>query len=348
MNSSSSTSHKTDVWYRMLVRKSIIVFRRRCQGTSGESAIEVSNLTKCFGELVAVDHIAFDVKRGELFGFLGPNAAGKTTTIRMLTGVIKPDEGIARILGYDILSEGLKSRQLMGIVPEMANAYADLSAWNNIMLTGELYGIPKKDARIRAEELLRKVGLHQRKDHLVKGFSRGMKQKLLLCMALINEPLILFLDEPTSGLDVESQRLIRNMIRELNEKGTTVFLTTHNMEEANQLCDNVAIINHGKIATIDSPERLKSRSSGLQSIEASFSKVVDANELIGVQGVNEVRKLGDKWRLYMEDPNTVIDGLVEFAKARRAKIISLNTLAPTLEDVFLKLVREKEEGGSYD
>jgi len=296
---------------------------------------------------VAVDHVSFQVEQGKLFGFLGPNAAGKTTTIRMLTGVIRPDEGTARIFGHDILREGLKSRQLMGIVPEMANAYVDLSAWNNIMLTGELYGIPKSDRQTRAEKLLKTVGLYRRKDQLVKDFSRGMRQKLLLCMAMINEPKILFLDEPTSGLDVESQRLIRNMTRELAENGTTVFLTTHNMEEANQLCDSIAIINHGKIATIDSPERLKSRSSGLQSIEVSFSTAVDIKDLLTIQGVTDVRKLGDKWRLYMENPSEGIDALVNFARAGNAMIISLNTLAPTLEDVFLKLTQEKEKGDPY-
>jgi len=309
--------------------------------------VEVSSLTKRFRELVAVDHVSFQVEQGKLFGFLGPNAAGKTTTIRMLTGVIRPDEGTARIFGHDILREGLKSRQLMGIVPEMANAYVDLSAWNNIMLTGELYGIPKSDRQTRAEKLLKTVGLYRRKDQLVKDFSRGMRQKLLLCMAMINEPKILFLDEPTSGLDVESQRLIRNMTRELAENGTTVFLTTHNMEEANQLCDSIAIINHGKIATIDSPERLKSRSSGLQSIEVSFSTAVDIKDLLTIQGVTDVRKLGDKWRLYMENPSEGIDALVSFARAGNAKILSLNTLAPTLEDVFLKLTQEKEKGDPY-
>ena len=316
----------------------------RCQGIINRYAIEVSNLTKEFGKLVAVDHISFQVREGELFGFLGPNAAGKTTTIRMLTGVIKPNEGTALILGYDIGKEGLRTKQLMGIVPEMANAYVDLSAWNNLMLTGELYGVPKKHRQMKAGKLLKEFGLYERKDHLVKGFSRGMKQKLLLCMALINEPRILFLDEPTSGLDVESQRLIRDMIRELNERGTTVFLTTHNMEEANQLCDNIAIINHGKIATIDSPERLKSRSTGLQSIEVSFSKAVGIAELMKVPGVNEAKKRGDKARLYVDDPSTVIDELVEFTRSRKIRIISLNTLAPTLADVFLKLVREDEKG----
>jgi len=289
---------------------------------------------------VAVDRISFQVKKGELFGFLGPNAAGKTTTIRMLTGVIKPDGGTASVFGYDALREGLKTKQLMGIVPEMANAYVDLSAWNNLMLIGELYGVPKKQRREVASRLLKDFGLYERRNHLVKGFSRGMKQKLLLSMALINEPQILFLDEPTSGLDVESQRLIRDIIREFNKNGTTVFLTTHNMEEANQLCDKIAIINHGKIAAIDSPKRLRLRSSGLQSIEVSFDKAVNVEDFSKVQGVNEAKKMGDKTRLYVDEPSVVIDQLVNFARSKRLKIISLSTLAPTLEDVFLELVKE--------
>jgi ABC-2 type transport system ATP-binding protein len=315
---------------------------------STRNAVEVSNLTKRFADLVAVDHISFQVRQGELFGFLGPNAAGKTTTIRMITGVIKPDEGAATIFGYDIVKEGLMTKQLMGIVPEMANAYVDLSAWNNLMFIGELYGVPKTKREMIAERLLKELGLHERKDHVVKGFSRGMKQKLLLCMAVINEPRILFLDEPTSGLDVESQWLIRDMIRELNEKGTTVFLTTHNMEEANQLCDKIAIINHGRIATIDSPEQLRSRSSGLQSVEVSFSKAVNVNELTKIQGVNEAKKRGDRVRIYVDDPSVVIDKLVEFAHSRKNRIASLSTLAPTLEDVFLKFVREGKEEDFYD
>ena len=302
--------------------------------------MQVSNLTKHFDELVAVDHISFQLKKGELFGFLRPNAAGKTTTIRMLTGVIKADEGVASILNYDILREGLKARQLMGIVPETANAYVDLSAWNNLMLVGELYGVSKKQRQGRAGELLKEFGLYERRNHLVKGFSRGMKQKLLLCMALLNEPQILFLDEPTSGLDVESQRLIKDMIRGFNKNGTTVFLTTHNMEEANQLCDRIAIINHGRIAAIDSPERLRLRSSGLQSVIVSFDKPVNTEDLSMVHGVKEAKKTGDKVRLYVDEPSVVLDKLVDFARSKRLKIVSLNTLAPTLEDVFLKLVRE--------
>jgi ABC-2 type transport system ATP-binding protein len=303
-------------------------------------ALEVINLTKYYGEVLAVDHISYQIKKGELFGFLGPNAAGKTTTIRMLTGVIKPDGGEASVFGYSIVEEGIEARQLMGIVPEMANAYVDLSARDNLVLVGELYGISKNERGERADELLKKFGIYERRKHLVKGFSKGMKQKLLLCMALINDPQILFLDEPTSGLDVESQRLIRSMIRDYNKDGVTVFLTTHNMEEANQLCDRIAIINHGRIAAIDSPEKLRLRSSGLQSIEVSFNKAVGVKDLLKVKGIREVKKIGDKVKLYVDDSSLALENVIDFAHLKGLKIISLNTLAPSLEDVFLKLVRK--------
>jgi len=305
-----------------------------------ENAIEATNLTKHYGNVIAVDNISFDVKSGEIFGFLGPNGAGKTTTIRMLTGVIKPDSGSARIMGYHIQREALKAKQIMGIVPETSNAYTDLSAWNNLMLIGELYGVSKKMRRERAEELLKEFGLYQRKNQLVKGYSKGMRQKLILCMALMNEPQILFLDEPTSGLDVESARLIRDIIRDLNRAGVTVFLSTHNMEEANQMCEKVAIINHGKIAAIDSPERLRIRSSGLRSVEVSFDRPIDVGYL-QFPGVREVRKTGDKVRLYADEPGDVIVRLMDYVRLNNLEIISLNTLAPTLEDVFIKLTKER-------
>jgi len=307
---------------------------------NADNAVVVSNLTKRFDKLVAVDHISFQVEKGELFGFLGPNGAGKTTTIRMLIGVIKPDGGTASIFGHDIQKEKLKGKQMMGIVPEMANAYVDLTAWNNLMLIGELYGVPKKQRQEKGKKLLKEFGLYERRNKLVKGFSRGMKQRLLLCMALINEPQILFLDEPTSGLDVESSRLVKEMIRDFNKSGTTVFLTTHNMDEANMLCDRVAIINYGKIAAIDSPEKLRMKSSGLQSIEVSFDKTISIKELSKIRGVREVKKMGDKIRLYVKETSDVLDCLIDFARSKELKIVTLNTLAPTLEDVFLKLVKE--------
>jgi ABC-2 type transport system ATP-binding protein len=304
------------------------------------SAIEVSKLTKYYGELIAVDQVSFEVKRGEIFGFLGPNGAGKTTTVRMLTGIIKPDGGTARVMGYDIQKEPLRAKQIMGIVPEMSNAYVELSAWDNLMLIGELYGIPGKKREEKGEKLLKDFGLYERRKQLVRGFSKGMKQRLLLCMALINEPRVLFLDEPTSGLDVESARMIKSMIRDLNKDGVTVFLTTHNMEEANQLCDRVAIINRGKIVAIDSPEKLRVRSSGLQSIVVSFDKPVNDKEISRISTVSEVVKMGDKIKLYTSNPGVVVPALVDLARSRGLKIVSLNTLTPSLEDVFVKLSRE--------
>jgi len=226
------------------------------------NAIEVNNLTKHFDDFTAVDHLDFEVKNGEIFGFLGPNGAGKTTTVRMLTGIIKPDLGQVSIMGLDIRQDPIKAKQIMGVVPELSNAYTELTAWNNLQFMAELYGVPKKDGRQRAEELLGKFDLYERKDHKVRTFSKGMKQKLIIAMSLMNDPEILFLDEPTSGLDVMSARLIKDMLLELNKEGKTIFLTTHYMEEANQLCSRVAIINHGKIAAIDAPEKLKMRIGG--------------------------------------------------------------------------------------
>nr|QNO49799.1 glucose import ATP-binding protein GlcV [Methanosarcinales archaeon ANME-2c ERB4] len=222
-----------------------------------ENMIEVKELTKYYNGLAAVDHINVEVEEGEVFGFLGPNGAGKTTTVRILTGIIKPSSGKANIMGFDIQRDPIKAKQMMGIVPELSNAYTELSAWNNLQFMAELYGVPKKDAKQRAEELLMKFDLYGRKDHKVSTFSKGMKQKLIIAMSLMNDPEILFLDEPTSGLDVQSARLIRDTVLDLHKVGKTIFLTTHYMEEANQLCDKIAIINHGKIAAIDAPEKLK-------------------------------------------------------------------------------------------
>jgi len=305
-----------------------------------ENALEVEDLTKNYEKITAVNHINFEVRKGEIFGFLGPNGAGKTTTIRILTGVIKPDGGSATIMGYNIMKQSLKAKQIISIVPEMANAYIDLTAWQNLMLISELYGIAKKERQERARHLLREFRLYERRNQLARGFSKGMKQKLILCMALLTGPQVLFLDEPTTGLDVESARLIRDTIRQINKDGTTIFLSTHNMEEANQLCDRIAIINHGKIAAIDSPENLRMKSSSLKSVEVSFNKAVSTNELSKILYVMQVKKIGDKIRLYTDEPHDVISRLIDYARSKGLAIISLNTLAPTLEDVFIKLIKE--------
>jgi len=307
-----------------------------------ENAVEIKDLSKNYNEVIAVNRISFEVQKGEIFGFLGPNGAGKTTTIRILTGVIKPNDGTATIMGYDVLNQPLRVKQIISVVPETTNAYIDLTAWQNLMLIGELYGIPKKERLNRAETLLRKFKLFERRNHLARGFSKGMKQRLMLCMALLTEPQLLFLDEPTAGLDVESARLMRDVIRHFNEEGATVFLSTHNMEEANQLCDRIAIINHGRIAAIDTPENLRMKSSELKSVEVSFNKPVSINSLSKLSSVMQTKKMGDKIRLYTDESHNVIKSLMNYARSERLKVISLNTLAPTLEEVFVKLTGEQE------
>jgi ABC-2 type transport system ATP-binding protein len=300
------------------------------------TAIEVEDLTKRFGHYTAVDHIDFKVESGELFGFLGPNGAGKTTTVRMITGVIKTDAGKASIMGYDVERETINAKQMVGVLPETSNAYIDLSAWQNLMLMGKLYGLAKKERQSRAEDLLKRFGLYEKREVAVKGFSKGMKQRLQICMALISEPKVLILDEPTSGLDVQSSRLIRSIITDLNAQGVTFFLTTHNMEEANQLCSRIAIINQGKIVAIDRPEVLKKRIESLHSVDVSFNRDVAQSDLSGLQGVDSVERMGDKFRLYARKPSEVIYNLVDYARSEKAEIVSLATISPTLEDVFVK------------
>jgi len=222
-------------------------------------------------------------------------------------------------------------------VPEMANAYLDLSGWDNLMLVAELYGVPTSAAKDRSERPLQSLGLLERKDSLVRTYSKGMKQRLILCMALVSDPEVLFLDEPTSGLDVQSARLIKDLLRSLNAGGKTVFLTTHDMDEANQFCDRVAIINEGKMVAIDAPERLRMATSGRHSVEVSFADAVDAEGLDGLPGVNAVEKVGDKYRLYTDNPGDLVVAVVNHSCAAGVKIVSLNILAPSLEDAFVAM-----------
>jgi ABC-2 type transport system ATP-binding protein len=242
-------------------------------------------------------------------------------------------------MGYDIQRQSVEAKELMGIVPDISNVYTDLSAWGNLIFTGRLYDIRRVERERRAKELLELFGLFDRRHEIVQDFSRGMKRRVCIAMALMNQSSILFLDEPTSGLDVQSVLIIRNLIRKLNEDGLTIFLTTHNMEEANQMCDRIAIINRGKIAAIDTPERLKKTIKKLQSIEVSFvgpTRILTA-DLKTFQGVTEVSKQGDKYRLYTEDSSSVLSAIWQYASVNNLKILTVNTMGPSLEDVFVKL-----------
>jgi ABC-2 type transport system ATP-binding protein len=299
-------------------------------------------LTKIFGKSTAVDHVSFEVQEGEIFGFLGPNGAGKTTTTRMLTGVIPPDSGTATILGHDIRSGPVLAKQGFGVVPETSNAYTDLTAWQNLMLMGELYGLPRSRAEQRSSDLLNIVGLLERKDQKVQAYSKGMKQRLILAMALIHEPELLFLDEPTSGLDVQSTQMILALLRDLNRQGTTIFLTTHNMEEANRLCHRVGIIRAGKIVAIDAPEKLKTAIDRVHKIEVSFDREISGDALAGLNSVTSANRTGDKWQITTQDKDATIRSLVTFSQQNSAVIVTLNTLAPSLDDAFLRLTQEAQ------
>jgi ABC-2 type transport system ATP-binding protein len=306
-------------------------------------AIEVSELVRDYDQFRAVDHISFDVESGEIFGFLGPNGAGKTTTVRILTTLLEPTAGRVLIGGFDVERQSYQARRRMALVPEESNIYTELTAWANLMFSARLYRVPRGERERRAKELLDAFDLYEKRDVKAQSFSKGMRRRLTIAMALIHHPAILFLDEPTSGLDVRSAQTIKEIVRRFNASGMTIFLTTHQIEEANQLCDRVAIINRGKIAAIDSPEKLKRDMESVQAVEVAFDRSGPHQEgvLRSLPGVAEVVKQGDKWRLYTANPPSLLPILFDVAQQRDLQIVTLSTLGPSLEDVFLHVTGQK-------
>lgn len=312
-------------------------------------AIKVDNLTKYYGNFLAVDHITFEVREGEIFGFLGPNGAGKTTTQRMLTTLLEPTDGRVTIFGHDLGRDAYPAKRQIGLVPEEANVYAELTALDNLIFTARLYRMPRDAWSERAQELLETFDLWGKRNIKVENFSKGMRRRLSIAMAVIHQPRLLFLDEPTPGLDAQSARTIHEMIRKMNAEDTTIFLTTHLIEEASMLCDRVAIINQGRIATIDTPERLKRAFRRVQSVEVSMEPngQVHGQVLGGLPGVTTSLKMGDKWRLYTEDPSTLLPQVMDYASVHGLRVISLNTLGPSLEDVFLEITGQQVGEGQH-
>lgn len=294
------------------------------------SAIEAIDLIKRFGSINALNGISFQVNKGEILGFLGPNGAGKTTTVRILTGIIKPDSGSVIINGIDVVEKPLKAKEFCGVLPEVSNAYADLTAFQNMNIIAGLYGLEKRIAEKRIISLMKEFGIYERKDHIVRHFSKGMQQRLMLGMALVSDPEILFLDEPTSGLDVQSARMIREKILEIAGEGRTVFLTSHNMEEVNALCHRIGIINRGRIVMIGSPEQIKKRVGGDIAVEVSFNTQIDLDLC--------AERYGDKYVIYTRDPHQTVCEIVDYARRNGIEIVSLRTRTPTLEEAFLKIL----------
>ncbi len=300
------------------------------------NAIEAGHLFKRFGAVAAVNDVSLTVRSGDTFGFLGPNGAGKTTTIRLLTGVLMPDAGTVHINGIDIHRHPLDAKMQMGVIPESSTVYGDLSAEQNLHLSGKMYGMPRALRDERIDEILSRLGLSEKRRNPVRSFSKGMKQRVSIACAIIHRPRVLFLDEPTSGLDVQSRRLVIETIREMNGQGSTIFLTTHNIEEANTLCQTVCIINKGKIVAQDSPERLKKMFDTTQSVEVSFDRAV-TRDLFAAEGILRAEPCGDKWRLYTDSPDRVLKYLVGRAERESLGITSLTTSGPSLEEAFVQL-----------
>ncbi len=314
-----------------------------------DSVIQVSELTKQFDGFTAVDHITFDVKKGEIFGFLGPNGAGKSTTIRMLCTLSRPTEGSATVAGFDVVKEDNKVREHIGLVSEKLIMYNDLKARENLRLFGELYDIPKDTLNRRIEKLLTFVRMEKWADARIGTFSTGMKQRINVIRALVNQPEILFLDEPTLGLDPQSTVEIRELVRRINlENKTTIILTTHMMVEADLLCDRIGIIDHGKIVALDTPANLKKLVSGTDTTVLDF-EIPNLNPglLSALSSLSCVASSVQEDETHVkvhakgEDCfDTVIDGI----RKNGGKVNGVRNLEPTLEDVFLKLTgREVRE-----
>lgn len=299
-------------------------------------AIVAEHLRKSFGPVLAVDDVSITIPEGDIYGFLGPNGAGKTTTIRMITGVLIPDAGSVQILGTDVQREPLIAKLKLGVIPENSTVYSDLSAEQNLIISGKFYGMDRAVLRKRAGEILERLGLTARKDDYVRTFSKGMRQRISIGCAIVHSPPVLILDEPTTGLDVYSRRLVLDTIREMNQEGSTILLTTHNIEEANALCSTISVINRGRIVATESPERLKKTFDTSRYVEVAFEQAVEAG-LFSAPGITRVESWGDKWRIFTENPDAAVKYLAYLAEQEHLTIVSIATSNPTLEEAFVRL-----------
>ncbi|NWF87597.1 ATP-binding cassette domain-containing protein [Candidatus Bathyarchaeota archaeon] len=314
-----------------------------------EEIIRAEGLTKVFNKhLTAVDHVNFSVKHGEIFGFLGPNGAGKTTTINMLITILKPTEGTASVLGFDIAKQDENVRNVIGLVPQEYTADEDLTGLENLLLCADLYGIPRSFAKERALDLLNLVELTDFKDKRVQTYSGGMRRRLELACGLINRPKVLFLDEPTLGLDVQTRTATWEYIRKLKKEfGMTLFMTTHYLEEADALCDRVAIIDHGKIVVIGSPEELKHNLGG-DLITLAIKENEDVSGLIqNVEHVKEVQKEDGSYCIKAEFGEITMPFIIEALRKKGYTVTRLSLTEPTLNEVYLEYtgrsMRDAEE-----
>jgi len=311
--------------------------------------IKTQGLTKVFkigkkqeNELVAVDDLTLEVERGEVFGFLGPNGAGKTTTVRMLTGLIRPSSGSAQVAGFELGKQDTEIRRNVGILTESPGMYERLSAEKNLTIFANLYDVPDIDKSVN--KYLSMLGLWERRHDAVGSFSKGMRQKLAVARALIHEPQILFLDEPTTGLDPEASKTVRDFVEELKTEGRTIFMTTHNLDEAERLCDRVGIFQQ-KLLTLDSPANLREKMYGrrvvfhLRELQTAWVQLV-AN----IPGTGEVEMVDNKLVVSLNDPEESNPKIVNALVAAGAQIQFVGEIRHSLEQIYLEMVKSSESG----
>src|SRR5450432_68588 len=297
--------------------------------------IEVENLTKRFGDFTAVDSLNFSVEHGEVFGLLGPNGAGKSTLIRMITTLVPPTSGTARVNGFDVVRAANDVRQSIGVIPQAMTSDLDLSAWENMSIFAKLYGIPREKRLRTIRQLLQEVDLEKWADKPVKMFSGGMRRRLEIARGLVHEPKIFFLDEPTTGLDPISRVAVWEMLSKLKrERDLTIVVTTHYMDEADKLCDRIAIVDHGQLVALDSPLKLKASIPGKNILEVSFSGVPEnwletlktLPEVADVQAHDNIFRISSK-----HGPQTTV-ALLETARQANINVSSLSVQSTTLDD----------------
>jgi ABC-2 type transport system ATP-binding protein len=302
------------------------------------NAIEVDHLTKKFGDLVAVNDISFNVTHKEIFALLGPNGAGKTTLIRMMTTLTPPTSGTARIAGHDIRTDADGVRHAMGVIPQALTSDPELTAVENMLIHAKLYGIQRSTRDKTIMDLLGSVDLLKFKDALVRTFSGGMRRRLEIARGLIHSPKILFLDEPTTGLDPVSRSNVWQLIRKLREQSDlTILLTTHYMDEADKLCDRIAIVDHGKLAVLDTPAKLKDSVPGTDTVEAEFDAApadleTQLKTLAHAEGVSF---RDGSYHISSTDGPATVAGLMDYTRAHGLAVRKVTVQSTTLDDVFL-------------
>jgi ABC-2 type transport system ATP-binding protein len=308
-------------------------------------AVIADNLTKTFGHIVAVDHISFEIEEGEIFGFLGANGAGKTSTIMMLATALNPSSGTATVCGHDIMKERDQVRKCLGIVFQELSLDIYLTGRENLDFHARIYHLPRKLRNERISQALDLVKLEDKQDILVKFYSGGMQRRLEIARGMLNRPRVLFLDEPTLGLDVQTRRLLWDYAKSLNkESGTTILLNTHYVEEADHLCDRIAILERGKIVVTDTPKALKdSAGDSMISIKLSQEGLTDefANLLNGMSWVKKISRHDAQLEISMGNEGMKMPEVVRFARNRGFAISSISERKPSLEDVFLHYAGKK-------